>query len=695
MKKIYYIIGATGLLLSSCGEATKESEAATDNAPKETEVLETIETKDLISLDFEGMNLDANPREDFYEFSCGKWLEKNPIPEEESKWSNFNVLNNSNNDILKVLLESAQAAPGDKGEARQLIGDLYNSFSDTLNRNSKDITPILDILDVVNKIENKEDLQAAIANLHNVGIGAGFGVSVEQDLKLNDRYALYMGQGGLGLPNRNYYFDTDERSEKIRKAYKEHVAKMAGLTVNFENEDLQKKSYAIEEQLASKCWTPVELRDMESQYNKMTIAELSSLAPGFDWGTYFTKRGLEIDSIIVGQTEFATEFANMIQDVSIADWKAYLKWNIINATASDLTMDLERANFAFYSTTMRGTKKMKPLWKRGVQMVSGSAVGQGLGEVFVDENFSPSAKVKVNEMVANITLVFEERISNLDWMSAETKVKAKEKLGSFTRKLGFPDEWKSYEGLEISADNFAQNQMNLAAFGIKENFDKLGTDINKKEWHMPPQIVNAYYNPLLNEIVFPAGIMQKPFFSEDFEDAVNYARMGAVIGHELTHGFDDQGSQFDATGAMINWWTKEDKEKFDAKTQLLIDQYNSFEVLEGVFVNGELTLGENIADLGGLTIAYYAFQKSKEGQSADKMINDFSSNQRFFIAFGQVWQNNIRESALVQRVNTDPHSPGKYRVNGVLANMPEFFEAFEVQEGDAMRQSEEKIARIW
>ncbi|MCB9188772.1 MAG: M13 family metallopeptidase [Flavobacteriales bacterium] len=683
--RISVSIMAFSTLVVSCGETPENEVKTTDE--------EHVATSggEVESLDFTAMDTTADPKVDFYQFACGAWLASNPIPEEESRWSNFNVLDDNNNDILKNLLEDAQANPGPTGGAKQLIGDLYKSFSDTVHRNEMGLAPIQPVLNQIDAMTSNADLVDVLASLHAIGVDAGFGLYVEQDAKLNDRYAAYLGQGGLGLPNRDYYFNKDDRSVMIRQEYDKHMKTMFDLVVSNPEKEA---AYNIEIDLAKESWPPTELRDIEAQYNKMTISELGEMAPGFDWTAYFDKRGVSIDSIIVGQKNFMTQFGKLATSKSLADWKNYLKWTVINHTAGYLTTELERANFAFYSTVLRGTEKMKPLWKRGVMMVTMSPVGEALGEVFVQDNFTPEAKTKVDEMVDNITLVFDERIEQLDWMSEETKVKAKEKLSSFARKLGFPDVWKSYEGLSIVPDNYVQNQFSLARFNIEDNLGRLGKEINKDEWHMAPQIVNAYYNPLLNEIVFPAGIMQKPFFSENFEDAVNYARMGAVIGHELTHGFDDMGSQFDATGAMVNWWTAEDKEKFDAKTQLLIDQYSDYEVLEGVFINGQLTLGENIADLGGLTIAYHAYKKSLEGKE-DVVVNGFTGDQRFFIAFGQVWQNNIRDNALVQRVNNDPHSPGKYRVNGVVSNMPEFFEAFDVQEGDPMRQPEDKIARIW
>ncbi len=647
------------------------------------------------SLEFDNMDKSANPAEDFYQYANGNWLANNPIPESESRWSSFNELDDRNNNVLHNILENSKKNPGEKGSASQLIGDYYYTFSDTVTRNKQGIDPLKEEIKRIAKVQSTQELPELIAHLHNIGVGVFYGVYVEQDAKINTKHQVYVSQGGLGLPNKDYYFNKDERSVKIRDAYMLHIHRMFDLT---EMTHLKEKSeivFQLEAKLAEHSMAPVELRDMEKQYNKMTTKILSETCPSINWKTYFKTRGLSgVDSVIVGQPAFMKALDQVLMNESIHDIKAYMQWQLINDYAGALSMDLDRANFDFYSTTMRGTKKQKPLWKRGIQSVTFSSVGEALGKAFVEENFSEEAKRKVNEMVDNITLVFEDRIEALDWMSAATKVKAKEKLGAFARKLGFPDEWKDFSSLDISRESYLKNVMNSRKFRIQENLDKYGKGIDKSEWGMVPQIVNAYYNPLLNEIVFPAGIMQAPFFSEEYEDAVNYARMGAVIGHELTHGFDDQGAQFDAEGRMQNWWTEEDKAKFDAKTQKLIDQYNSFEVLEGVFVNGELTLGENIADLGGLTIAYHAYQKSLKGKGKDK-INGFTNEQRFFLAFAQVWKNNIRDNALIARIKGDPHSPGKYRVNGTLSNMPEFFEAFNIKEGSAMRQPADKIAKIW
>lgn len=660
-----------------------------------TEDLNSVDSS--LTLEFEYIDNSANPKQDFYQFACGKWLKDNPIPEEESRWSSFNVLGDRNNNILNEILEKASSNENETGSANQLIGDYYASFMDTIKRNEQGIKLLQPDLESIDKIESKEELIKTVAHLHDRGVSAFWGAYVSQDSKRNSKYRLHIRQGGLGLPNKDYYFNEDERSNKVRSGYKTYI-KNAFNEIGIETSTKKPTElipYYIEEKLAEISKGPVELRKVEENYNKTSSGLFNASYPNILWDTYLSERGISsIDSIIIGQPRFIEGLNKVLEMESLEDLKIYLKWKLVNSFAGTLNTNLANESFHFYSTVMRGTKVQKPMWKQGIASVTGSAVGEALGQAFVEDNFSEDAKAKINQMVENITLVFDERIDELDWMGNETKAKAKEKLGAFARKLGFPDNWKDYSSLTINRDSYFQNVVNSNRFKVAENLSKLEKDIDKTEWGMVPHIVNAYYNPLLNEIVFPAGIMQKPFFSEHYEDAVNYARMGAVIGHEFTHGFDDMGSKYDASGQMNDWWTPEDKKKFNEKTQKLINQYNSFEVLEGVFVNGELTLGENIADLGGLTIAYHAYLRSLEGKEKEE-INGYTPEQRFFIAFAHVWKNNIRDNALITRVTTDPHSPGKYRVNGTLSNMPEFFEAFDVQEGDSMRQSTDKIAKIW
>ena len=653
------------------------------------------EVKNFKTLEFDYMDLSVEPSDDFYQYATGTWMKNNPVPDEESRWSSFNQLSEKNNTILNAILDSVSAIQNpNESSDEQLLADFYSSFMDTVNRNKRSTQPISKYYRTVEKTINKNDLQKTIAYAQNMGFSSLFGLYIGQDKKNNTLYRVHLYQGGLGLPNREYYFKKDKRSENIRIAYKEFMLKMFRIG-NIYSPKAVERVYNIEEKIAKVCKSPVELREVEKQYNPYTIAQLNKLCPSINWTDFLSTRGIRNqDTLIVGQPEFFKGINLLMDSISVEDWRNYFKWNILRSVSSALSMDCKRINFEFYNTTLRGTKKMKPLWKQGIQAVTSSAIGELLGKAFVEKNFSSNAKIKVNEMVDNITLVFEDRINSLDWMSDSTKVKAKQKLAAFSRKLGFPDEWEDFSSITISRDNYLENVINCRRYSINKNISKLGKPIDKKKWSMFPQIVNAYYSPLLNEIVFPAGIMQQPFFSEYYEDAVNYARMGAVIGHELTHGFDDNGAKFSADGRMLNWWTKEDKEKFDARTKKLVDQYNSFEALEGVFVNGQLTLGENIADLGGLTIAYYAYMKSLEGKDQNS-INGYTPQQRFFIAFAHVWKNTIRDNALEARIKSDSHSPGKYRVNGTLANMPEFFEAFEVKEGDPMRQDESKIAKIW
>lgn len=692
--KFIYSFPFIALALFSC-----ESNSNKENKQLQSEEIDSaiVENDSVHTLEFQYMDTTVSPSDDFYEFACGTWLKENPIPEEESRWSSFNVLGDRNNNILKNILENATSKKFDNGSANQLIGDYYASFTDTVKRNEQGITYIKPELEHIEQIETVEDLIKEVAHLHDIGVSAFFNCYVSQDAMRNTKYRVHIAQGGLGLPNKTYYFNEDERSKKVRAGYDSYVSNLFNIikVPTSTKKPAELIPFYIESKLAEFSKGPVELRDVEENYNKTASGLFNASYPNLLWNTYLKERGIgSVDTIILKQPKFIEGLDKLLVEETIEDLKIYLKWKLINSSANELTTELSQERFHFYNTVMRGTKVQKPMWKQGIASVTNSAIGEALGQAFVEENFSESAKEKITEMVDNITLVFKERIDNLDWMSPKTKEKAQLKLASFAKKMGFPDEWKDYSSLDISKESYYLNTLNSARFKVAENLSKLEKEINKSEWGMVPHIVNAYYNPLLNEIVFPAGIMQKPFFSEDYEDAVNYARMGAVIGHEFTHGFDDKGAKYDAIGQINDWWTKEDKKKFGEKTQKLIDQYNSFEVLEGVFVDGELTLGENIADFGGLTIALHAYKRSLEGKE-EEIINGYDPMQRFFIAFAHVWKNNIRDNALITRVTTDPHSPGKYRVNGTLSNMPEFFEAFNIVEGDAMRQPVDKIAKIW
>ncbi len=685
MKATIFSAVITLSVLAGCSGKTTTNAANTDS------------DKELKSLEFEYMDTSADPKVDFYQFANGKWLEDNPVPDDKSRYSTFNVVNDKIDARLRLILLDMSREEYEAGSNDQILADFYKSFMDTVHRDDEGMK-LLDnvkVLEFAQSVESTAGLVNVVAFHHPRGISSLFDFYIEIDEKDNSHYVPYMSQGGLGLPNRSYYFDKDDRSVKLRNAYKEHIAKVFELS----QMSLTKKEvdaiFSVEESLAKGSRTQEANRDDNAKYNPMSAKEIAEKYPNFDWLKYFDKIGLKrTKKIIVQQPEFFAHMDKMVQDLPMESWRLYLKWKVLNEFETALTSKHNQEHFNFYMKTMRGRKVQEEDWKRAIAKITMSPINEILGKRFVDEKFSEEDKAKVNEMVDYITEVFDERIDNLDWMGPETKIKAKEKLAAFARKLGFPDKWKGYKGLEISSDNYLKNLVNLSKYRFDDKLEKLNKKIDRSEWHMPPHMVNAYYNPVLNEIVFPAGIMQNPFFDSDYEDAVNYARMGAVIGHELTHGFDDQGAKYSADGTLKNWWTKEDSIKFAAKTKKLVEQYNEFEVLDSVFINGKLTLGENIADFGGLTIAYHAYMKSLEGKEKTE-INGFTNEQRFFLAFGQVWKNTITDDELVRRVKTDYHSPGKYRVNGTLANMPEFFEAFDVQEGDPMRQPEGKITKIW
>ncbi len=685
MKKLAFpTFVALSVALASCG-----GEAEVTETPGDT-------SNEMATIDLAFMDTTIDPAQDFYHYCNGTWIKENPVPSTESSWGSFNELDERNKKLLQDILKEASTGEFEKGSHMQMIGDFYATVMDSTSRDEQGFQPIAGELEKINAIASKEDLLSVVADHHMYQIGSIFETGVLEDLKDNTKYAMYASQAGIGLPSKDYYFKDDEKSEEIRQKYVEHMGKMFQLLGHDEAtaSAAANKIMEIETQLAEASMGPVELRNIEIQYNKMTMDELAGICPSNDWNGYFEKIGVgNLEYLIVTQPEFFKRVDEVLNSVSIDDWKTYLTWRLIDETAGYLSTDFENQNFWFFGTVLSGTKEMKPRWKRAISAV-GAYTGEPLGRAFVDKAFSPESKQRVNEMVDNLFAAFEMRLEQVDWMTDSTKELAKAKLATFTRKLGYPDEWTDFSDLEISRESYAMNALRARNWQVKDNLAKMGQPVDKTEWGMAPHIVNAYYNPLINEIVFPAGIMQPPFFVPDAEDAVNYARMGAVIGHEFTHGFDDMGSQFDATGNFNNWWSAADREEFTKRTTKLVEHFNSFEAMDSLYVNGELTLGENIADLGGLTLAYYAYQKSLEGKERED-ISGFTPEQRFFIAFGQIWKVNYTDESLRQQVMTNPHSPGNFRVIGPLSNMPEFFEAFDVQEGDAMRRGEDVIARIW
>jgi putative endopeptidase len=649
----------------------------------------------LQGVDVKAMDKSKDPKNDFYAFANGSWEKKNPIPPTESAWGSFSELNEKNKVLLRTIIEEAAAdKKAEKGSITQKVGDYYALAMDTVRLEKEGILPIASELEKIESLKNSDAIMEEVAQLQSAGVAVLFGFYVHQDMRKSDEYISYLSQGGLGLPDRDYYLKDDEDSKKIRKEYEKHIKAMFLLAGKKNVPNASSSVMKIETELAKASMTNIELRDEEKLYNKLIFEFLPMKYTGINFGLYFATLGVKNQqTIIVTQPDFFTKVEEMLKNVSLDDWKTYLSWCLINDASDKLNSALEKQNFHFYATVLEGTKEMKPRWKRMIAATNG-ALGQAVGQLYVKKAFSADSKRRVNIMVDNLLAAYKERIQNLDWMGEETKKRALIKLASFSRKLGYPDKWKDYAPLEIGNESFYKNYAHAQHFEFQRMINKLGKPVDKTEWGMSPQTVNAYYNPSLNEIVFPAAIMQPPFFNPDAEDAVNYGAMGSVIGHEITHGFDDQGSKYDENGNMKNWWTEEDREKFNLRTKKLVEQFNAYKALENLNIKGELTLGENIADLGGLTIAYHAYLKSL----ADKkktVIDGFSAEQRFFIGWAQAWRISYRDEALRQQILTNVHAPGNFRAVAAPSNLTEFYDAFEVKQGNKMFRAENERVKIW
>ncbi len=643
------------------------------------------------------MDLNIKPSVDFYHYAVGNWLKNNPIPDDYTRWGSFEVLAEENYQILKKILEDAASnknAP--YGSIEQKVGDFYFTGMDTAQIEKAGFDPIKPELNLVSNIKTLEDVYKVIPELYRKGISSMFRFYGSADEKNSEMVISQLSQGGLGLPDRDYYTNADAQSKEIQAKYIEHVAKMLML-IGQDKAAAEKNANTImhiETRLANASMTRVEQRDPNKTYHKMTLVNLNELTPEFDWKTFFVGVGLsEPGDINVAQPEFFKEVAVMMKDVPVADWKVYLNWKIVDDAASYLSSPFVNENFEFNDKFLNGAKVLPDRWKRVLRATNG-VIGEALGQLFVKQTFPPEAKERAHENVMHLLEAMGERIKGLDWMSESTKEKALNKLKTYTVKIGYPDKWKDYSSLEIKRDSYAANIIRGSEFAVKRNFDKIGKPVDKTEWGMTPQTVNAYYNPTRNEIVFPAAILQPPFFNQEADDAINYGAVGAVIGHEITHGFDDEGRKYDAQGNLKDWWTQSDNDKFKERTEKIIAQYDAYVPVDSMHIDGKLTTGENIADLGGLTVAFTAFKKTDEFKN-NEMIDGLTPSQRFFLSWAQVWKNNIRDKALMQRLKTDPHSPGQYRVIGPLSDMPEFWSAFDVKEGDPMRNPPDKVVKIW
>jgi putative endopeptidase len=634
---------------------------------------------------------------DFYQFANGGWVKGNPVPAAYSRWGSFDQLQENNQSNLLTILRSA-AANGNAQASDDIrkLGVYYSSCMDSVGAERVAAQPIKAELDRIDAIRNRAQLEAEIAHLHSRGVSLLFGFSAQQDLKNSTSVIAGVGQGGLSLPDRDYYLNTDKRYVDIRANYADHVARMfqlLGENAPQATADAQ-KVVAIETALAKPAMTRVQMRDPNATYHRMTAAELAQLAPGFNWPTFFSDEGrADISTINVQNPEFMKAADTMLGSVPLDDWKAYLRWHLLDAAAGSLSSAFVNEDFRFGST-LSGAKEMLSRDKRCARATD-AGLRDALGQAYVAQYFTPQAKQRALDMVRNLESVFHDKLQTLGWMSDTTKVQATGKLAAFTNKIGYPDKWRDYSTLTIKPGNFLDNQVAVRQYERRRTLSRIGQPVDRAEWGMTPPTVNAYYNPSMNEIVFPAGIMQPPFFDPKADDAVNYGGMGAVIGHEMTHGFDDQGAQFDAQGNLRNWWGASDLEKFKRGTGLVSSQFDGYTVLDSVHVNGKLTLGENLADLGGLSVSYAAMEKALAAKGRPPLIDGFTPEQRFFLAWAQIWRQNITPEAQRVRINTDPHSPGRWRTNGPVSNLPQFASAFGCKPGDPMVRPDSVRPVIW
>lgn len=647
-------------------------------------------------IDLANLDTTVSPGENFFLYANGGWLKNNNIPESEGRWGRFEVLREDNMNKLHTLLDEAAAAKAKAGSAEQKVGDFYKSGMDSVAIDKAGLTPLNDIIARIDKIQDANGVIKEVATLQTQGSTQLFNFYIGPDDKDVTHMICQFSQGGLGMPDRDYYFNKDERTVKIREAYKAYQVKLLGL-MGMDAATAQKAAaevYALEEKLAAASMTRTDMRDPYKLYNKFSVDEFSKKTPGIDWKTTLADMKIKgEDSVIVATPAFMTEVSKLVQSVPVATWKTYLKFHVVNDMAPYLATNINDANFEFYGKAVSGLEAQKPRWKRVLRVIDGG-IGELLGKTYVDKHFSPDAKERMLKLVKNLQQTYQDRIMRLDWMSDVTKQKAIAKLNTFVNKIGYPDKWRDYGKLNITSDNYVKNIFASGEFDYDFMVSKLGKAVDRTEWFMTPPTVNAYYNPAFNEIVFPAGILAFPFFDKDADDAINYGGIGGVIGHEMTHGFDDQGSKYDADGNLKNWWTDEDAKNFEAKTGVVVDQFNAYTVLDTVHVNGKLTLGENLADLGGLAIAYEAFQKTEQAKKSEK-IDGFTPNQRFFLSWAQVWCTKSRDAETANRIITDPHSPAEWRTNGPLSNMPEFYEAFNIKPGDKMYRADSIRAKVW
>jgi putative endopeptidase len=639
----------------------------------------------------------VSPATNFYLFADGQWLKNNPVPADKARWASFTELAERNWYLIHEILDAAaRETSAPQHSPRREVGDFFASAMDTNLIENLGLKPIAGDLKHIDQIESTKNLFELLADFHDRGIGGIFGVGFGPDAKNSSIYAVELSQGGLSLPDRDYYLK--DSFADTREKYRAHLKKMFELL----GEDPTNAGaqaaivLSLETELAKASRTRVELRDPIKNYNKFNTGELVTNTPALLWSEYFSDRNLVKPAYeIVGQPEFFDAVNRLVQQRPLSDWKVYLRWHLLHASAPYLASALENEDFEFFGKVLSGQQEQEPRWKRAAHVIDGS-IGEALGQLYVEKYFPPEARARMDELVENLKAVFHDRLEKVSWMTEATRAKALAKFSRFTQKIGYPDKFRDYSAVEIRRDDFLGNVRRAAAFESHRQIVRVGKPVDRTEWHMTPETVNAYFNPLQNEIVFPAGILQPPFFDVTMDDAVNYGGIGVVIGHEMTHGYDDQGRKYDAEGNLNDWWTDADAKAFEARAQLVVDEYNGFEALPDLHVNGKLTLGENLADLGGVNIAYEALQRAlAKDPSKRKTIDGFTPEQRFFISFAQIWRMNIREAEARRLVTVDPHSPGQFRAVGPLLNVQEFYDAFGIKTGQPMWRPKDQRAEIW
>ena len=646
------------------------------------------------ALDLTDLDPTTSPKEDFYQYATGGWQAKNPLKPEFSRYGSFDVISEATQENLNKLFESMTTLKAEPGTVDQKISDLYRMALDSTTRNALGAEPIKPYIAEIQAVSSLDELADLLGKMNLYGEGGFFNAGVDADLANSDMQVLYLGQGGLGMGDRDYYLlETNAELKAGYKAFLEKALTLAGI----ENAaEIAEKDMKVEDAMAPIFWSREQNRDMQALYNPMSSAEIDAKWPEIRFGRVCAACNIPAqDLVVVEQPSYFDGLNDLFKKTDIETLKAYLLAQFVSGQCGALSDDFYTASWEFFSHQMAGAQEQRPRWKRAMS-VPNSLLGEAVGQMYVERYFPESSKQKMVTLVENLRTALGEHIDNLEWMSDATKAKAREKLAAFTVKIGYPDKWKDYSTLTINPENtYYENLRNASAWYVQDNLTKLGKPTDKTEWGMTPQTVNAYYNPTTNEICFPAGILQKPFFDPDADDAVNYGGIGVVIGHEMSHGFDDQGSMFDANGNMVNWWTDEDKAKFDALGDKLVAQFDEVEVLPGVHANGRFTLGENIGDHGGLSIAYTALENALKGKMDKPLIDGFTPAQRFWLSYGNIWAQNITDQEVARRTNMDPHSIGENRVNVSIRNFQTFFDAFDIHEGDAMYRPEEDRVHIW